>query len=86
MSVWQIVQIGRKKMANVISFSGQKAGATHTRDGAVDGVACPPACVHACVYMFAVIMLQPLMSNPGVPCLLPDDRCLARPLGDSQIT
>lgn len=60
--------------------------ATNVRDREVDSVSCPSACVHACVYMFAMIMLQPLMSNPGVPCLLPDDRCLARPLGDSQIT
>lgn len=56
------------------------------RDREVDSVECPAACFHACVYMFAVKMLRPLMSNPGVPSLLPDDRCLPRPLGDSQIT
>ncbi len=39
---------------------------------------CPSACVHACVYMFAMVMLQSLMRDPGLPSLLPNNRCLVQ--------
>lgn len=45
----------------------------------------PSACIHACVYMFAMVMSTSLMREPAPPCFLMTGVC-PRPLGDSQIT
>lgn len=74
--------MNRTKAANTY-FYGWSESQRHikTTGRQVDSVfetVCPPACVHACVYMFAMVMLQSLMRDPSLPYLLPNNRCLVQ--------
>ena len=67
------------------SLSGRRrAGDTERQqtdrqvDGCVYTVCKLSACAHARVYMFAMVMLQPLMRAPDLPSLLRDNRCLVQ--------